>query len=365
MVGFLAQIIMKGVIFKKVCKSFGSLSVLNSLSISVEPGEFFVVLGPSGEGKTTILNIAAGIIRLNSGIVEIDGEIVDNSTDSYVPPETRGIGYVFQNYALYPHMNVYKNIAFPLKMKKLQKDEIDSRVRRVAGMFEIDHLLERRPAQLSGGQQQRVAIARAIVKEPEVLLMDEPFSNLEPNLRNTVRTEIRRLIKKLGITTIMATHDTEEAMSLADRVAILRKGRLEQVGIPSRIYEQPRSLFVANFLGGINTLKVAVENGNIKLGKLNLKLESNNGNGNGVDKQVLLGFRPEHVVLGNGPLMGKVVDSEYMGGVWTTFIDTEAGQIKAISSSEPDIGENIRFEVSSFHVYTENGEFMNHFCSTS
>jgi len=350
---------MKRVTLEGVSKSFGLTNVLNHVELSIEAGEFFVFLGSSGEGKTTILNIVAGVIRPDKGVVKIGDEIVDDSSNLYLPPEKRDVGYVFQNYALYPHMTVYDNIAFPLRMRKLSKDEISSRVKHVAEMLRIDHLLDRKPAQLSGGQQQRVAIARALVKEPKVLLMDEPFSNLDPYLRTTVRTEIRRLIKQLGITTIMATHDQEEAMSLADRIAILKKGVIEQIGSPNEIYDSPRTTFVANFLGNMNLIETVVNSGEVKIGNTKLKIEKIENN-SANRSRVLIGFRPEHVTLGEGPLKGRIADIEYRGGKWVVFIDVNGEQqIKAISQKQLDIGQKINFGAKILYVYDEDGKLVN------
>jgi ABC-type sugar transport system ATPase subunit len=226
----------------------------------VEKGEFHIVLGASGEGKTTILNMVAGVLRPDRGSIYIGDELVDDSGARYVLPEERDTGYVFQNWALYPHMRVFDNIAFPLRMKKLAPEEIKRRVKEVAELLRIEQLLDRKPSQLSGGQQQRVAVARAIVKQPRVLLMDEPFSNLDPSLRNSVRIEIKSLVKRLGITTIMATHDHEEALMLGDRIAVLSRGKAIQVGSPQEIYERPRTLYVATFVGKAVPIEISDEN---------------------------------------------------------------------------------------------------------
>lgn len=222
----------------------GGVVGVEDIDLTIRHGEFMALLGPSGSGKSTTLYLIAGIYRPTRGKIFFDGEDVTNK-----PPKDRNVGLVFQNWALYPHMKVYENIAFPLRLKKLPEDEIRRKVRDVAEMLRIGHLLERYPWQLSGGQQQRVAIARALVKEPRVLLLDEPLSNLDAVLRISVRAELKRLQRRLGITTIYVTHDQAEALAMADRVALINEGRLVQVGTPDEVYSRPATVFVGGFLG--------------------------------------------------------------------------------------------------------------------
>ena len=229
---------------EKVTKRFGRVVALDSVSLVFEDGKFTPLLGPSGSGKTTLLYTVAGIYKPTSGRIYFDGEDV---TD--LPPNKRNVGLVFQNYALYPHMTVYDNIAFPLRLRKMPERKIDERVREIAKLLHIDELLDRYPSQLSGGQQQRVALARALVKEPTVLLLDEPLSNLDALLRIMIRAELKRLQKDLGITTIYVTHDQAEALSMADTVVVIDKGRIQQVDTPQNVYNRPRNLFVASFIG--------------------------------------------------------------------------------------------------------------------
>ncbi|HDM75760.1 MAG TPA: ABC transporter ATP-binding protein, partial [Deltaproteobacteria bacterium] len=235
---------MISVTLKNLKKYFGSIKAVDDLNLKVKEGEFMVLLGPSGCGKTTTLLTIAGFYRPTSGEVYFNERKVNN-----LPPRSRNIGMVFQSYALYPHMKVLDNIAFPLKLKKLPRREWHEKVKKVARLLQIDELLDRMPAQLSGGQQQRVALARALVKEPQLLLLDEPLSNLDAKLRILMRAELKRLQKDLGITTIFVTHDQIEAMTMADRIAVLRSGKLQQVGTPTELYDEPVNIFVASFIG--------------------------------------------------------------------------------------------------------------------
>ncbi|RLF22984.1 MAG: sugar ABC transporter ATP-binding protein [Thermoprotei archaeon] len=229
---------------ENLTKRFGKVVAVDNLNLEIKDGEFMALLGPSGCGKTTPLLMIAGIYKPTKGYIYFDDVIVND-----LPPRERNIGMVFQNYALYPHMTVFDNIAFPLKLKKLPKKEIEKEVRRVAKLLRIEELLDRKPAQLSGGQQQRVALARALVKKPDLFLMDEPLSNLDAKLRVVMRAELKRLQKELGITTIYVTHDQVEAMTMADRIAVLDRGKLQQVGTPEELYYKPANLFVAGFIG--------------------------------------------------------------------------------------------------------------------
>ncbi len=231
-----------------VVKKFGKVIAVNNVSLEIRDKEFFALLGPSGSGKTTLLRLIAGLETPDSGEIYIDDKLVN-----YVHPKNRDIAMVFQNYALYPHMTVYENIAFPLMARRkelgLSKDEIKKRVLEIAKKLEIEHLLDRYPSQLSGGQQQRVALARALVRKPKVWLLDEPLSNLDAKLRLLMRAELKKLQKELGVTTIYVTHDQVEALSMADRIAVLMEGKVQQVGTPEELYYKPSNTFVATFIG--------------------------------------------------------------------------------------------------------------------
>ncbi|AFA39980.1 ABC-type sugar transport systems, ATPase component [Pyrobaculum oguniense TE7] len=309
---------------ERISKWFGQQRVLEDLNVEVERSEFFVILGPSGEGKSTFLNIVAGLIRPTKGRLFIEGELVDDSQVVYVPPERRGVGYVFQSYALYPHMTAYDNIAFPLKMAKWSKRDIEKAVREVAEMLNITEVLHKKPHQLSGGQRQRVAVARAIVKRPRLLLMDEPFSNIDPALREGVRSELKRLVKKLAITTIMVTHDREEGFSIADRVAVLMGGKFAQVAPPDELYKKPCCSKVARFLGH-NVISL-------------------NGR--------YLAFPPDGVVIGEGDFSGVVLDVEYRGRGWVAFVQLDGGLVKIYLDKKVQPGSKVKLApISSVELH--------------
>ena len=276
---------------KQVTKSFGDVQVIPPLDLVIQDGEFTVFVGPSGCGKSTLLRLIAGLEDITSGHIEIDGK---DATD--LVPAKRGLAMVFQSYALYPHMSVRKNIAFPLRMAKMDQAEIDRRVNAAAEVLNLADYIDRRPGQLSGGQRQRVAIGRAIVREPSAFLFDEPLSNLDAALRVGMRMEISELHKKLDTTMVYVTHDQVEAMTMADKIVVLRAGFIEQVGSPLELYRRPRNKFVAGFIGSpkMNFMEgaVAAENG-----------------------AHTIGVRPEHidVVESNGQWQGTVGVAEHLG----------------------------------------------------
>jgi spermidine/putrescine ABC transporter ATP-binding subunit len=235
---------------KRVSKKFGKVVAVDNVSLGIKKGEFLTLLGPSGCGKTTVLRIIAGLTKVDEGGVYLNGEDITN-----IPPHKRGIGMFFQNYALWPHMNVYKNVAFGLEIRKMKKDEIKDRVKKVLELVGLSGFEERYPKELSGGEQQRVALARALIIQPSVLLLDEPLSNLDRKLRDRMRTELRLLHERLGITTVFVTHDQEEALTMSDRLAVMNQGKVIQVGTPIEIYEKPETAFVADFIGDSNFFK--------------------------------------------------------------------------------------------------------------
>ncbi len=304
---------MAEVIIRELTKSFGDNTVVKSVSLKVENGEFLVLLGPSGCGKSTILRLIAGLEDVNSGEILIDGEIVN-----FVSPVDRNAAFVFQNYALYPHMTVRKNIAFPLETARLSKDEVSKSVEEAARILELDQLMDRLPSQLSGGQRQRVALARAIVRKPVVFLMDEPLSNLDAQLRQQTRIELMELHQRLGITTIYVTHDQIEAMTMGKRIAILRDGELQQIDTPTRTYEKPANTFVARFMGAppMNLIKgkIALISGQLKFqcGDFTLSLDYSKMDltpdliSSRVNETVSLGVRPEHIEISNDVLAGEL-----------------------------------------------------------
>jgi multiple sugar transport system ATP-binding protein len=235
---------MAEVVLEDVVKTFGDVVAVDHVSFTIEDGVFIALVGPSGGGKTTTLNLVAGLIELTSGTITIGGKVVND-----LDPKDRDIAMVFQNYALYPSKSVGENLAFPLQMRKVPKPEIEARVKRAAEMLSITQLLQRRPRQLSGGQQQRVALGRALVRDPKAFLMDEPLSNLDAMLRVQMRTEIKRLHQELATTVIYVTHDQMEAMTMADRIAVMSGGLVQQIGSPNEIYDHPANVFVAGFIG--------------------------------------------------------------------------------------------------------------------
>ncbi len=282
--------------FAQVVKRFGEHEVIPPFELDIADREFLVLVGPSGCGKSTLLRMLAGLEETSAGEIQIDGRSVN-----HLPPKDRDIAMVFQNYALYPHMNVYRNMAFGLKMRGYAKDEIDRRVREAARILEMEDLLQRKPAQLSGGQRQRVAMGRAIVRKPQVFLFDEPLSNLDAKLRVQMRLEIRRLHQRLETTVVYVTHDQVEAMTLADRIAVIDRGRLQQADQPNIVYNRPANLFVAGFIGSppINLLpaRVTDEGGRRWLVSDALRLPAPSGLAAPASGEVTLGVRPEHLCI--------------------------------------------------------------------
>jgi multiple sugar transport system ATP-binding protein len=295
---------MAGIRIDHVRKSYGPLAVLKDFTLEIADGEFIVFVGPSGCGKSTMLKILAGLEEASAGKVFIgDREVTD------LAPGDRDIAMVFQNYALYPHLTVAKNMGFGLKMRGMPAAEIDRRVQEAACILGVEHLLDRRPRALSGGQRQRVALGRAIVREPQAFLMDEPLSNLDAKLRVHMRAEISALHKRLGVTTIYVTHDQIEAMTMADRIVIMRDGEIQQIAAPDTMFAKPVNLFVAGFIGspGMNFLKGAVtRNGSgpqLRLFGRDVQLPHAAALAN---RDIIVGLRPEHVVAGQGPVSFEV-----------------------------------------------------------
>ena len=304
--------------FNSVTKRFGEIVALHELSLAIKRGEFMTLLGPSGCGKTTLLNLVAGFFSTDAGEILIDGERVND-----VPTFEREIGMMFQNYALFPHMTVANNIAYGLKARHLSKTEIDSRVGEVLALVKLTGLENRKPRQLSGGQQQRVALARALVINPKVLLLDEPFSALDKNLRASMQMELREIQRKLGVTTIFVTHDQSEALSLSDRLAVMSEGHIRQLGTPEEIYRRPCERFVASFVGDANVLRgclVRIDDtyAIVALGAVQIKVSSGSLQGVTTSAPVDLFVRPEQlqVVDAGKPCatIGTIVALAYQGG---------------------------------------------------
>ncbi len=280
-----------------VLKSFGGTPAVNDVSLKVRKGEFLTLLGPSGCGKTTLLNLIAGFLEPERGEIFIDGDPVTR-----VPPYLRSIGMVFQNYALFPHMTVAKNVAFGLRMRKVSAGEIATRVAQALDMVRLPQMGDRSPRQLSGGQQQRVALARALVINPKVVLLDEPFSAIDKNLRSEMQVELKQIQKRVGITTIFVTHDQSEALSLSDRIAVMSHGKIEQLSEPAQLYRNPASSFVASFIGDINRLPCMVRTGEgaealLDFGGCLVRLPASRVGGLRSGSAALLFVRPEELTL--------------------------------------------------------------------
>ncbi len=333
--------------FKELRKEWGDVVAIEDLELTVDDGEFLAVLGPSGCGKSTMLLLVAGIYAPTSGAIEFDRHVVNE-----VEARDRNVGIVFQSYALYPHKSVRENIMFPLRFRRLPQAEAEARLAEIAGLVQIEELLDRRPSQLSGGQQQRVALARALVKEPQLLLLDEPLSNLDARLRLAMRSEIKRIQKKLNITTILVTHDQTEAMTMADRIACMREGRIEQVGTPDELYLFPETLFVASFIGSppINLLKGVIRSGQFQVNGTVLPALGS------AQDEVTVGIRPEHVTLDKEGLPGQIVEIEPMGRETLYRVKSALGTLSSLESSTGPvrkIGETVQigFEPENTLIY--------------
>lgn len=339
---------------KNLVKVFGDYTAVNNLSLSVEDGELLTVVGPSGCGKTTFLRMVAGFIEPTEGVVIIDNDVLSDKANKItdVPPEGRDIGMVFQSYAVWPHMNVFNNVAYPLKIRKTPKDEIEKQVMEVIKLVHLDGLEKRMAYELSGGQQQRVALARALVMRPRLLLLDEPLSNLDAALRETMRGEIKEIQRKLGITIINVTHDQIEAMTMSDKVAIMKLGHLIQFGTPKELYESPANTFVAKFIGSANVIPAtrvlgngSDENGNMVvkvLDKYEIKVPF-------VEPDITDGFvavRAHHVLHApeGSDICPKVVRKLYQGNQYDYLLEFETGdQIRMLTSTtlEFEMGEAV------------------------
>lgn len=352
---------MASITLQKIVKDYDGLRAVHGVDLGIEDGEFVAFVGPSGCGKSTLLRMIAGLEEITSGSLQI-GERTVNQLE----PRDRNVAMVFQDYALYPHMSVARNMGFGLKMRGTDKAEIDLRVQEAATMLQIDHLLERKPGALSGGQRQRVAMGRAIVRKPAVFLFDEPLSNLDAKLRVDMRIQIKRLHSLLKTTTVYVTHDQVEAMTLADRMVILREGRIEQQGRPIEIYQSPCNRFVAEFIGSpqMNILNgVLVDDGRnlaVSIGESRLRIGSLTRNKAG--DEVLVGIRPEHLAMVDGPnTLHCTVDLIEPTGADTTIMSRVNGQdfsarIPADYPVQP--GEHLSFSVAPERIHLFDRETL-------
>ncbi|MCK0149667.1 sn-glycerol-3-phosphate ABC transporter ATP-binding protein UgpC [Marivita sp. S6314] len=334
---------------RNVNKRWGSFVGVDNFNLTIADKEFLVLLGPSGCGKTTTMRMIAGLEDITDGEIAIDGKVVNN-----LDPKDRDVAMVFQSYALYPNMNVYENIRFPLRVRGIDSATHDERVRRASRMVELDEFLHRKPAELSGGQRQRVALARAIVREPNVFLMDEPLSNLDAKLRVSTRAQIKNLSHELAVTTIYVTHDQIEAMTLADRVVVMQKGVVQQVGSPTEIYDRPANAFVASFIGNpaMNLIDGQIRGGTFETDKTSVPGLS------APDGAVTLGFRAEDASLaedGQGQITAPIYTLELLGDA--TMISVRIGQalvaVKADKTFRAEIGDMVSIHVPAdiCHVF--------------
>jgi len=309
---------MAAVALRGVRKSFGSTAVVHGIDLGIEDGEFCVLVGPSGCGKSTLLRMIAGLEEITAGEIDIGGRVVNK-----IAPKERDIAMVFQNYALYPHMTVRDNMAFSLKLAGVAKAQMDQRVAEAAGILGLDDYLERYPRQLSGGQRQRVAMGRAIVRKPQVFLFDEPLSNLDAKLRVAMRTEIKALHQRLKTTSVYVTHDQIEAMTMADKIVVMNAGKVEQIGTPLELYDNPANLFVAGFIGSP---------------AMNFLPDKRDG------RDVLLGVRPEHLAVGTEGFVAEVVVVEPTGADTQIFCKVGGVDVTAVVRERHEFhpGESIR-----------------------
>ena len=347
------------VVLDHITKKFGDFTAVSEFSAVLEDGELVSLLGPSGCGKSTLLNMLSGILPVSGGKIFFDDQDV-----TAMPPEKRGIGLVFQNYALYPHMTVMGNICFPLETQKVPKAERIERANEIAKLVHVDMLMNRKPSELSGGQQQRVAIARALVKNPRLLLLDEPLSNLDARLRLEMREEIRRIQQRTGVTTIFVTHDQEEALSISDRIVLMRSGILQQNDLPQRLYNEPANQFVADFLGNppINNIPGSIQNGLFVTedGKAEAKLPMLESVENG--RKVNFSVRSESFVLDEkGPIACEVTRMYQMGKEEMAYLRMGGHDFRAYIDADAGLkaGDHVRLGLKKRGVFLfdrETGE---------
>ena len=337
-------------------KSFGKTPAVQDVSLSIGPGEFVSLLGPSGCGKTTTLRMIAGFMRPTTGTIAVNG-VVLSSPEHSQPPEKRGMSMIFQSYAIWPNMTVGENVAFGLKLRKMPGSELNRRVDKILEVVQLAHLRDRYPAELSGGQQQRVALARAIVIEPDVLLLDEPLSNLDANLREEMRSEIRRLHDEFKITTVYVTHDQAEAMVTSDRIVVMNHGRIEQVDDPVSLYNRPKSRFVAGFIGRTNFLEGRVDGGTIAFPGFTAAAGLL-PDAAGLAGDVTFSVRPQNVALHHAMpadvskgwfLGGRIVERAYLGEYWDYVVQPDNSDLRLRAAAPPldihDIGTRVWAEI--------------------
>ena len=333
---------------KNINKYYGKVKVLDDVNLEIKPNEFFAFLGPSGCGKTTTLRILAGLEELDKGKILFDDLDITNTS-----PGSRDIAMVFQSYALYPHMTVFENIAFPLKMdNKVAKNKISDLVKQTASKVKIEHLLDRKPGQLSGGQQQRVALARAVVRQPKIFLLDEPLSNLDAKLRLETRVELKNLQKSLNVTTVYVTHDQEEAMTLANRMAVFLEGKIMQVGTPTEIFNNPKTLQVASFIGNppMNLLEGEIMNNQLTISGVKIKnyeIKKDNF------KKIIVGIRPGELNISNEGIPAKIYLIEQLGDstIMNLIINDKIVKLKSTENKNFKENSQVFVNINSDKIY--------------
>lgn len=340
--------------FKNIYKVYNKkFLAVDDFNLNIEKNEFVALIGPSGCGKSTMLRMIAGLEEITAGELWIDGRCVND-----IHSKDRNISMVFQNYALYPHMTVYDNIAFGLKLQKVPKEEIEKKVNKVAVMLNITEQLQKTPSEMSGGQRQRVALGRAMVQESKIFLMDEPLSNLDAKLRNKMRLEILKLHKQLEVTTIYVTHDQVEAMTMSDKIVVMNEGEIQQVGTPRELYTQPANLFVATFIGEpeINLFKGIVKGDQVELNAISIPIDTKQYKNleHYQGKKVMLGIRPEHIRIATNNLLSAEVELTEMRGDIQVLVSKFCGKdlyVKTSSSLEIPAGDRIRFVFDKKHIH--------------
>ena len=348
---------MSTVTIKNLTKSFGSSQVLKEFNEEFHDGQFVTLLGPSGCGKTTMLRMIAGFEIPTTGEIWIDDKLVSGGK-TFLPPEKRDIGMVFQSYAVWPHMNVFDNVAYPLQIKHVKKEEIRTRVEKILETVHLSRYADRLPNQLSGGQQQRIALARALVAEPNLLLLDEPLSNLDAKLRESMRFEIKDITKSLGISVVYVTHDQTEAMAMSDRIFLINNGIVQQSGTPDEIYSHPLNQFVADFLGKVDFFKGVAENGTIRMTdwEVDLQYPGMEQKGN-----VEVAIRPENIRISKktSGIMGKLEKMYYLGDVTDCRVRVGKALVRVITDGfsyrEFREGDPVSLDVREFIVFPDDG----------
>jgi len=356
---------MSWIVFEKVGKKFGSKWTIPELNLSIAKGEFFTLLGPSGCGKTTTLRLIAGLELADQGKISIAGKDVTK-----LDPPARRIAMVFQNYALYPHMTVFENISYPLRVRRVAREDIGKRVKESSGRLRISHLLERMPSQISGGEQQRVAVCRAMVQEPNAFLFDEPLSNLDARLRLEARRFLRKIQKELGVTAVYVTHDQAEAMAMSDRVAVMKQGRLAQVGTPEEIYHRPADLFVAGFVGNfpMNFIEGEAVSRDSKMFFCagDFELETGDRPGLKSGDKLTLAIRPEHIELepgANAQLAGLIEDLEELGSEQIITVSVSGKTLLARQTKKLELKQQksvgLKIPAAMLHIFDKEGKRIN------